>query len=113
MENPANTGLVMIKARDSVSLQPFYLGENLVTECSVSIQGHFGMGVIMGDEPERAYQIAVVDAAYNANLQVTESWLKELEEQEKEIYTRHLHERALVNTSQVHFDTMEDYNDKS
>ncbi|MFS8579188.1 MAG: phosphonate C-P lyase system protein PhnG, partial [Novibacillus thermophilus] len=32
VEQPPRKGLVMLKARDSISMQPFYLGEGLVTE---------------------------------------------------------------------------------
>lgn len=113
MERSPKTSLVMLKARDSVSMQPFYMGEVLVTECTVAILGQFGMGVIMGEEPERSYQIAVVDAAFNADLPITESWIPLLEQEEKNIQRRHLMESKMVSQSQVNFDTMEDYNDKS
>ncbi|MGM0875826.1 MAG: phosphonate C-P lyase system protein PhnG [Bacillota bacterium] len=113
MERSPKTSLVMLKSRDSVSMQPFYMGEVLVTECTVAIGGQFGMGVIMGEEPERSYQIAVVDAAFNADLPITKSWIQTLEQEEKNIQRRHLMESKMVSQTQVNFDTMEDYNDKS
>jgi alpha-D-ribose 1-methylphosphonate 5-triphosphate synthase subunit PhnG len=113
VEHQPKTGLVMMKTRDSVSMQPFYNGEVLVTECTVSIQGEIGFGVTMGEEPERAYQMAAVDAAFNAGLPITASWMTELEEEEEKIRKKHLKESAIVAQSRVHFDTMEDYNDKS
>ena len=103
----------MMKTRDSVSKQPFYMGEVLVTECTVQIEGHYGLGVIMGEEPTRAYQLALVDAAFNARLALTESWIDSLEEEEQNIESRLEKQMAMVAHSRVNFDTMEDYNDKS
>ncbi|MBD8067906.1 phosphonate C-P lyase system protein PhnG [Bacillus sp. PS06] len=113
LERPASCGLVMIKARDSVSMQPFYMGEVLLSECTVAINDSFGIGVIMGEALEKAYQLAVIDAAFNAQLDITSSWKFELEEEERNIYNKQLMESKIVSQSQVHFDTMEDYNDKS
>ncbi|WP_078381926.1 phosphonate C-P lyase system protein PhnG [Sutcliffiella halmapala] len=113
IERKPTTGLVMVQARDSVSEQPFYMGEILVTECTVSIEGKFGMGVVKGEEPERSYYIAVVDAAFNAGLSVITELIPTMEYEEQAIRNKHLKEAALVAQSQVHFDTMEDYNDKS
>jgi alpha-D-ribose 1-methylphosphonate 5-triphosphate synthase subunit PhnG len=54
--------LTMVRAEDSVEHQPFYLGEVLTTECEVAINGTAGYGLCVGDEPERAYCLAVVDS---------------------------------------------------
>ncbi len=54
--------LTMLKAEDSVEHQPFFLGEALTTECEVAIQGITGFGVVLEDQPQRAYCLAVVDA---------------------------------------------------
>ncbi|MBP3952694.1 phosphonate C-P lyase system protein PhnG [Bacillus suaedae] len=113
IEREPETGLVMVKARDSVSMQPFYMGELLVTECTVSISGVLGFGMIKGEELERAYQLAVVDAGFNANIPEVAYWLDELELEEGLIVQRHKKEEAMVAQSRVHFDTMEDYYDKS
>lgn len=113
VERQPKTGLVMLKTRDSVSMQPFYMGEMLVSECTVSIQDVLGVGVIKGEELERSYQLAVVDAAFNANIPLIEDWISKLEQKEKNIQERHHKEQAMVATSKVHFDTMEDYYDKS
>ena len=55
--------LTMIRAEDSVEKQEFYLGEALTTDCEVVINGHIGYGICLGDEPDRAYCMAVVEAA--------------------------------------------------
>jgi alpha-D-ribose 1-methylphosphonate 5-triphosphate synthase subunit PhnG len=54
--------LTMIPAEDSLERQRFYLGEALTTECEVAVNGLAGFGLCLGDEPVRAYCIAVVDA---------------------------------------------------
>src|SRR5262252_5754569 len=53
---------MMIRAEDSVEGQPFYLGEALVTECELAVDGQAGFGLCLGDEPVRSYCIAFVDA---------------------------------------------------
>ncbi|MDE5414754.1 phosphonate C-P lyase system protein PhnG [Alkalihalobacterium chitinilyticum] len=113
MERKPSTGLVMVKTRDSVSMQPFFMGEILVTECTVSINGKFGMGVIQGEQPKRSYQIAVIDATFNAKLPIVSKLLPKLENEEQKIRNKHVKEAVINAESRVHFDTMEDYNDRS
>jgi alpha-D-ribose 1-methylphosphonate 5-triphosphate synthase subunit PhnG len=113
IERPAGTSLVMMKTRDTVSKQPFYMGEVLVTECVVEIDGAFGMGVVMGEQPTRAYQMAIIDAAFNAQLPLVNELVPLLIEEEDHIIRRQRKEAATVAGSRVNFDTMEDYNDKS
>ena len=52
----------MIRAEDSVEGQPFYLGEALITECELNIDGQAGFGLCLGDEPVRSYCMAFLDA---------------------------------------------------
>lgn len=59
--------LTMIRAEDSVESQEFYLGEALTTDCEVEVNGHIGYGICLGDEPDRAYCMAVVEAALAQN----------------------------------------------
>ena len=59
--------LTMVKAEDSVESQPFYLGELLTTDCEVVINGKTGIGIVSGDQPVRAYCIAVIDAIKKVN----------------------------------------------
>lgn len=103
--------LVMTKVRDSVSQQPFYVGEVLITECTVSIAGHYGFGALMGEQFERAYQLAVVDAAWNAGLPETNTWLERFKQEEKEILRRHKQELMRVMRTKVQFDTAGEYDE--
>ena len=54
--------MTMVRAEDSVEAQPFYLGEVLITDCEVQVDGQAGYGLCMGDEPVRCYCMAVIDA---------------------------------------------------
>lgn len=54
--------LTMIRAEDSVEKQEFYLGEALTTDCEVAINDQIGYGICLGDEPERAYCMAIIEA---------------------------------------------------
>jgi alpha-D-ribose 1-methylphosphonate 5-triphosphate synthase subunit PhnG len=60
---PAGTSLVMMGARESVQQTPFYLGEVLISQCAVAVDGITGYGFAMGEDWERAYQLAVLEAA--------------------------------------------------
>lgn len=109
---PPERSLVMTKANDSVSQKPFYLGEVLVTECTVSIQGVYGFGVLMGEDAERAYQLAVVDAAFQAKLPEIGAWEPELLAEEERIAVRQRTVYSQSAKTKVNFDTMEEYNAK-
>lgn len=54
--------LTMVRAEDSVEGQEFNLGECLITDCEVSINNVTGYGICKGDEAQRAYCMAVIDA---------------------------------------------------
>ncbi|HZK53360.1 MAG TPA: phosphonate C-P lyase system protein PhnG [Desulfosporosinus sp.] len=73
LEEP-NNSLVMVKVRESAKRSLFYLGEVLITECKVMIQGALGIGMVMGHKLELAYNLAIIDAAYNANCPETKEW---------------------------------------
>lgn len=54
--------LTMLRAEDSLDAQEFFLGEALTTSCEVSVDGAAGFGMCLGEEPVRAYCVAVFDA---------------------------------------------------
>ena len=78
-----NNGLVMIKMRETAKKQLFYLGEVLVTEAKIQINGHLGMGIVAGDEEELAINLAIIDGAYKADLKETSKWEELLLNEEK------------------------------
>ncbi len=54
--------LTMVRAEDSLEKQEFNLGEALTTECEVEVNGVAGYGISLGEDPVRAYCVAVLDA---------------------------------------------------
>ncbi len=109
VERPPHKSLVMARARDSVRQQPFYVGEILVTECTVKVDGVIGFGMIMGDEPDMAWRLAVIDAACNAHLPEVEEWLPRLLAEERVIAARQQGEYTKAARTRVNFETVEDY----
>lgn len=66
--SPVRQALTMIKVRESAQNTSFYMGEVLVTEAKVRIQGKVGLGLLAGHDPDFAKSLAMIDAAYRANL---------------------------------------------
>lgn len=109
MQKSPRTALVMVKARDSVSTQPFYMGEVLVTECTVAVENSFGLGVAIGEQPERAYGMAVIDAACNDGMPVLTTWKQALEDAEARVIKKQKTDHAALSRSKVDFETMGEY----
>lgn len=98
----------MIRAEDSVEGQAFYLGEALITECEVAVDGQPGFGICLGDEPVRSYCIAFVDAL----LQLADTRGARvdafLKEQENLIAAKVLTEHKQIQRTKVDFKLMEE-----
>lgn len=60
------TGLVVMQVREPVAQERFFLGEVLVTECTVDIDGALGWAMREGDDRVAALAAAVLDAAVAA-----------------------------------------------
>ena len=67
IEEPKNA-LTMLRMRESAQHSLFYLGEVLVSETRVKCRDTIGIGLIQGNELEKSYALAVIDAACNAAL---------------------------------------------
>ncbi|WP_282935204.1 phosphonate C-P lyase system protein PhnG [Paenibacillus sp. RC67] len=106
IEEP-NHGLVMVKVRETAQKSLFYLGEVLVTECKVGIGGAVGVGIVKGDEPEKAYNLAVIDAAYAAQLKETAAWTTVLQSESERIAAERHALQAKVLQTKVDFETMD------
>lgn len=100
-------GLVMVRVRETAQKSLFYLGEVLVTECRVQVEGNIGIGLLKGDEPERAYQLAVIDAAYAAGLRETGDWTELLQAESGRIEATRAVQHAAVLRTKVDFETMD------
>lgn len=103
----SNTGVVMIKVRDSAKKNLFYLGEVLVTECKVMINGSLGIGMVKGHAPEFAFHLAVIDAAYNAQLAETGHWINVLLDEEQAILQENRETAEKIMKTKVNFETMD------
>ncbi|MEM6830080.1 MAG: phosphonate C-P lyase system protein PhnG [Bacteroidota bacterium] len=104
---PPHICLTMIKAEDSLEHQPFYLGEALTTETEVVVNGLTGTGICIGDEPQRSYCLAVVDAL----VQLKDDHLPEVEsflsDEYEAILKKEKEEQHQVLRTQVDFKLME------
>ncbi|MCL1885688.1 MAG: phosphonate C-P lyase system protein PhnG [Dehalococcoidia bacterium] len=64
VKEPGKT-LAMVKMRDPVKQTLFYIGEVIVCEAAVEIDGVQGVAVLMGDDTEKTLDMAIIDAAIN------------------------------------------------
>jgi alpha-D-ribose 1-methylphosphonate 5-triphosphate synthase subunit PhnG len=99
--------MVMIEARESARLARFYLGEVLVTEAKVEVEGTMGLGLLAGMDGGRARELAIVDAAYAAGLLECAAWEAELLGEEAKIEAARSEEAARVAKTRVAFESME------
>lgn len=100
-------GLVMTTMRESARRSRFFLGEVMVTEAKVRIGTHLGLGIIAGDDPDAAYELAVIDAAFNARLPVAEDWVTALQDEAARIEEDRAREEARILKTRVDFQTMD------
>jgi alpha-D-ribose 1-methylphosphonate 5-triphosphate synthase subunit PhnG len=97
--------LAMLRAQDSLEAQEFYLGEALTTECEVRVNGAAGFGLCLGDEPQRCYCIAVLDALHEHPTRELEDFI---ESQRHEIARREQNDFSLIERTRVDFKLMEE-----
>ncbi len=105
VQKPHNS-LVMMKVRENAQRSLFYLGELVVTECKVKIQQSFGLGIAQGHQSDLAYHLAIIDAAYRANLAEISSWEPLLEAEKNSIDQKELINQKKILQTKVNFDTM-------
>jgi len=98
--------LTMIRAEDSVEYQEFYLGETITTECEVAVSNTTGFGICLGDEPQRAYCLAVIDSLLQLNPE-NEEINNFLEAQAREIELERDIETSHIARTRVDFKMME------
>lgn len=96
--------LTMIRMREPVQESLFYLGEVIVSEAIVDIDGTKGMAVLMGDDFEKVLDMAVIDAACNKG--VFEEYAL-LEQWEQEQRTKIEKENAMFMQTMVNFKSMD------
>lgn len=100
-------GLTMIKMRETAKSSLFYIGEVLITEAKVEINKRIGIGIVVGMKDELARHLAIIDAAYKAQLHETIAWEAVLIDAEKQINIECAKRQAELFETKVSFETME------
>ncbi len=102
IREPSKT-LAMIKMREPVKESLYYFGEVIVCEAVVEIDGAKGIAVTMGDDFEKTFNMAVIDAACNKGLFSDEEALLELERSQTLLEQREnaMHLKTMVNFNQM------------
>ena len=103
IKEPGKT-LAMIKMREPVRRSLFYLGEVIVCEAVVELNGVKGMAVTMGDDTDKTLDMAIVDAAVNGGIFTGIETLLALEKRQQEKIMR---ENALHMKTMVNFESMD------
>ncbi|SRR6266496_78021 len=99
-------GLVMLRVRETVANSQFNVGEILVTEVKLELDGEFGFGMILGDSPRRALAMALVDAALRKGGTIAAQLTYRLNELDQQLTHNNLRLQALVATTKVDFERM-------
>jgi len=80
-----STCLVMMQVFETVQGHPFNLGEVLITECAVEIEGTYVQGFALGDEPQKALCAALLKGAITGKHPLAPKILSVFAEQENTI----------------------------
>ncbi len=96
--------LTMIKMREPVKNSLFYIGEVMVSEAVVTLDGTAGTAVTMGDDFEKTLNMAMIDAAHNKGVLYCEELLLAWE---KEQTLRRQKENAMFMRTKVDFHSMD------
>lgn len=100
-------GMTMIKMRETAKNSLFYIGEVLITEAKVEINNRIGIGIVVGMKDELARHLAIIDAAYKAELPEINTWGTHLIEAENQITKARAKKQAELSETKVNFETME------
>ena len=96
--------LAMIRMREPVRQSLFYLGEVVVSEAIVDLDGTKGMAVLMGDDFEKVLNMAVIDAACNCGIFHDYGTLEQWEREQREQIGK---ENAMFQHTRVDFRSMD------
>lgn len=101
--------LVMMQVRETAQGTLFYLGEALATSCRVRMGNAVGLGLVLGSDRCRAYELAVVDAAFSgeAGAARAQRWEPRLADELARIAERDAADARRVDATRVDFSTME------
>lgn len=96
--------LTMIRMREPVKESIFYIGEVIISEAAVDIDGTRGIAALMGDDFDKVLDMAVIDAACSKGIFRRYG---ELERLEKEQQLRIDRENAMFMKTMVNFHSMD------
>ncbi len=96
--------LTMVRLRDPVQECQFYLGEVIVSEAIVDLDGVKGMAVLMGDDFDKVLDMALIDAACNKGVFQRYDQLEELERRQSVQLEK---ENAMFMKTMVSFQSMD------
>lgn len=100
--------LIMNKVRESAQNSLFYSGETLVTRARVTIQEKSGLGIICGENYQKAQDLAVIDAAYEQlSDSVRREWDTAILRHKETILNELGYQQYLINQTKVSFEVME------
>ncbi|SMC70119.1 phosphonate C-P lyase system protein PhnG [Papillibacter cinnamivorans] len=99
-----NKTLAMIRLREPVKESLFYIGEAMVSEAVVELDGTKGAAVSMGDDFDKTLDMAILDAACNRGVFHSEEALLALEQAQREAEEK---ENALHLKTMVSFRSMD------
>lgn len=106
MISPPKEVLVMTKVRESAQNQLFYLGEVLATETKVRMDGKIGLGLVKGADTEWSKALALIDAAYEAQIPETKEWTEIFTKLKERKQEREQQEKQKLAPTKVSFETM-------
>lgn len=100
-------GLTMLKVREYGKGELFYIGEMLMSEAKVYVDGEIGTGLIYGENFKKALELAVVDGAYNLGSKECELFEGILLREEERINILENNRKNQILKTKVDFSTME------
>jgi alpha-D-ribose 1-methylphosphonate 5-triphosphate synthase subunit PhnG len=107
LKGPEKT-MVLVQVREPAQRSRFYLGELLAAHCVVELGGIRGVGVMIGDDLEKAKAAAVLDAAHSGGFpgfSLVEPELLRLEDRRQGELAKEAEE---IRKTRVSFQSLED-----
>ena len=107
LKKPQKT-LCLLKVRESARNSLFYAGESLTCECIVALEGKNGFAAALGDDLEKVYAMAIIDAAMNSDIPEKEALSTLLLKWDNTIQKKHATDAKVVMSTKVNFSVMEE-----
>lgn len=96
-------GMIMVRHDDPVENTPFYIGEVYVTSCEVEVYSTLGYGCVVGDDLERSFYGAVIDAAIGSGNRIIDEIEPLLQSEGQYIRQKHALEKNRISKTMVNF----------